>query len=391
MIKGLRRENSHAPGSRILKTKIQKILVLSWRDIKNPASGGAELLTHEIAKRLVKKGHNIVLFCANFKDGKISETIDGVKFIRKGHWRSVHIFAFFYYLKNHKDIDVIIDEIHWFPFFTGVYARKKTIALTCEVANKLFFTIFPYPIAIFFRAIEKIYLYLYRSIPTMTISESTKKDLIKEGINKDLITVLPMGLNFPKNLKKYPKEKNPTFIYLARLNKQKGIFDAIEAFALIKEQRTKIKDPALWIVGSGEEDVVVEVKKRVKEKNLGSNIKFFGFVTEEKKFELLSRAHILLIPSVHEGWGLTVIEACHVGTPSVGYNVEGLKDTIIHNKTGLLTNSDPDSLAKETLQLFNNKVQCKNLSTQAKIWSKKFSWDACTKKSLDILNKFINK
>jgi hypothetical protein len=42
------------------------ILIYNWRDIKNPASGGAEILTHEIAKRLVSKGHKITIFTAAF-------------------------------------------------------------------------------------------------------------------------------------------------------------------------------------------------------------------------------------------------------------------------------------------------------------------------------------
>ena len=148
-----------------------KILILNWRDIKNPSGGGAEILTHELAKGFIKSNHKVIQFSSSFKNSKPQEAIDKVQIIRKGNWWNVHIFAFFYYLKNHKDIDIIIDEVHWFPFFAAVYASKKTIALTCEVANKLFFTLFPYPIALLFRGLEKIYLSLYKDTPTMTISE----------------------------------------------------------------------------------------------------------------------------------------------------------------------------------------------------------------------------
>jgi glycosyltransferase involved in cell wall biosynthesis len=307
--------------------------------------------------------------------------------VRRGRWWTVHAHAFLYYMKNKKKFDIIIDEVHWFPFFSAIYAKKKTIALTCEVANKLFFTLFPYPVALIFRSLEKIYLFIYRKVPTMTISESTKKDLIKEGVKTDLITVLPMGVTIPKNLKKYNKEKKPTFIYLARLNKQKGIFDCIEAFASIKNKVSSIKGARLWVVGSGEDDVVKRVKKLVKEYDLQDSVKFFGFVSEQKKFELLSRAHILLVPSVHEGWGLTVHEAASQKTPSIVYNVEGLRDTLINEITGIiLKKNTPEEMAKETINLITNKSKYKNFQENGIKKIKDRKWSSTLTQSLEVIN-----
>jgi glycosyltransferase involved in cell wall biosynthesis len=380
------------------------ILILNWRDIRNPAAGGAELLTHELSKGWVKAGHRITVLSSRFLGARKTESIDDVEFIRMGRWWSVHIHAFFYYLKNRDKFDLIIDEVHWFPFFARVYARNKTIALTCEVADKLFFKLFPYPAALFFRLIEKIYLYLYRNIPTMTISESTKKDLVKEGIRKDKITVLPMGLNIPKGLKKYPKEKNPTFIYLARLNKQKGIFDAIEAFEIISNQRSINKDqkslkshtsyvishPILWVVGSGEDSVVNEAKRLVKEYGIQNSVKLFGFVTDTKKFELLARAHILLVPSAHEGWGLTVPEAASAGTPAIVYNVAGLSDIVKSGETGIIVKKNtPEELAKEAVKLYNNKSLYKKLQENGIRKVKDMKWSKTGKQALKFINEYL--
>jgi glycosyltransferase involved in cell wall biosynthesis len=363
-----------------------KILILNWRDIKNPAGGGAEILTHELAKGWVKAGNQVLVLSSKFLGAKENETLDGVRFVRRGRWWTVHVHALFYYLKNRKKFDIVIDEVHWFPFFAGVYARKKTIALTCEVANKLFFKLFPKPIALFFRLIEKIYLFIYKNVPTMAISESTKKDLIKEGINPKSITVLQMGLSIPKKLKKYPKEKNPTFIYLARLNKQKGIFDAIETIASIKNQESSIKAANLWVVGSGEEDVVREVKEKVEKYKLESSVKFFGFVTETKKFELLARAHILLIPSIHEGWGLTAVEAASQGTPVVGYDIPGLRDSVENGKTGILVNPNPKALSETAIRLIKSKLDYEQLQKFTLTQSKQFDWSRTIKISLKIIH-----
>lgn len=359
-----------------------KILILNWRDIKNPKGGGAEILTHELAKRWVKKGNSVILFSSKFKGAKLTELIDGVKIIRKGAWWNVHVFAFFYYLKNRNITDVIIDEVHWFPFFSALYARNKTVALTCEVANKLFFTLFPFPVAYFFRSIEKLYLRLYKNIPTMVISESTKNDLIKEGYNKKNIVVVPMGLTFPKIIKKYTKEKNPTFIFLARLNKQKGIYDVIDAFSTIKQDLPNSK---IWIVGTGEEEVINAVKEKTKNYALEDSVKFFGFVTEQKKFELLARAHLLLVPSVHEGWGLTVQEAVTQKTPAIVYNVAGLRDIANNTKSTLiLEKNTPPEMAANAIRILNNNKLYKQLQKKADSASL-VTWDKTSEVALNVL------
>src|SRR3989344_2724176 len=113
-----------------------KVLILNWRDIKNPQSGGAEILTHEIAKRLVKKGNSVTLFCSKYPGAKEREVLDGVEIIRQGYpdarllLSSVHYKAFkFYRSKMMGKVDLVVDEIHGVPFFTPLYVKEKKIAL----------------------------------------------------------------------------------------------------------------------------------------------------------------------------------------------------------------------------------------------------------------------
>jgi glycosyltransferase involved in cell wall biosynthesis len=353
--------------------KSLRILILNWRDPKHPSSGGAELLTHEIARRWARLGHQVTWFGSSFEGAKQFEKIDGVYFIRKGRWWSVHLFAFFYYQTSLKNkTDYIIDEVHWFPFFSALYAPSKTTALICEVANKLFYRIFPYPIALAWRSIEKFYLLLYKNVPAMVISPSTKKDLLKEGHISKNITVLPMGLTIPKGLKLQPKEKKPTIISLGRINKQKGIMDIIEAFHHIHQRFPECK---FWIVGSGDPDYVAEVKQKVDEYNLTSATTFFGFVSDEKKYELLARAHLLIGASLQEGWGLTIPEAGLVKTPAVVYKTQGVQDVILHKKDGLLVKTTPKALAEGILSLVKDKAEYRKMQNEVYKKSSNYSWD----------------
>lgn len=361
------------------------ILVLNWRDIKNPLAGGAEKLTHEMVKRWVKMGHFVTCFSAGFKNCKSEEVVDGVRIVRRGTWWTVHLLAFFYYfVLLRRKTDVIIDEVHWFPFFSAVYARKKTILLTCEVADELFLKVLPYPLARLGIALERFYLWLYKDFSVLAISSSTKASLIKSGFKKNLITVLPMGLTVPTQLILYPKEKNPTIIYLGRLNVQKGIEDAIEAFSIVKR---KFPSSVFWVVGSGKPEYVSKLKEKVKNEGFNSSAIFFGFVSDQEKFSLLSRAHVLVASSVHEGWGLIVPEAGLVGTPAVGYDIYGIRDVIKDKKTGYLSlNKNPLGIAECIIRALKNKSNYIKLSRAAKKLSLTYNWDNTAKIALKALN-----
>lgn len=362
------------------------ILILNWRDPKNPQAGGAEQLTHEMAKRWVTAGNKVMQISAMFKNAKKQESIDGVHVIRGGTWWNVHLFACYYYLRYLRDqTDIVIDEVHWFPFYSYLYAPKKTVAFVCEVANRLFYTVFPYPVALCWRLIEKVYLAVYKNIPTMVISQSTREDLVKEGHEIANIIVLPMGLTVPEELKQYPKEKVSTLIYVARLNKQKGIYDVINAFALVCKE---LPDTKLWIIGSGAEATVAMVKKEIESLHLSRKVQLFGFVSEEQKFELLARAHLLISASVQEGWGLTVPEAGLTKTPAVVYNIQGFKDIIENKKDGILVDRNPNALAEGVINVLKDHSMYKKLQTAAEKKAKEYTWEKTAKVALNFLKHY---
>lgn len=102
-----------------------KILIFNWRDIKNPSSGGAEILIHELAKFLISKKNEVILFTSRFRGSAETENVDGVRIIRFGQpityyfLNSVYFLAYKYYKKNFEGkVDLVIDSVHGLPFFT---------------------------------------------------------------------------------------------------------------------------------------------------------------------------------------------------------------------------------------------------------------------------------
>jgi len=351
--------------------------MLSWRDIKNPEHGGAEVVTHEHMKRWVKKGHKCTLFTSAFSDCKREEIIEGYNVIRAGNKYSVYYQAWRYYKKHFEGkFDLVIDQINTIPFFTPFYVKEKKIVLIHQLAKEFWFYETKFPINLLGYLIEPLYLKFYKNLLTMTVSNSTKQDLLSLGFSN--IKIIPEGIDF-KPLAKVPKkEKEPALIFVGRLKKVKRPHHAIKAFKLVKKEIPNVK---LWIVGDG------YFKKKLK-KLTYKGIKFFGHISKKEKLELMKKAHAIIVPGLREGWGLIVTEANAMGTPAVGYNIHGLRDSIKDYKTGLLTKkNNPEELSKKILELLNNNVLKEELSKNALSWSKKFSWDNSAKESLRILER----
>jgi glycosyltransferase involved in cell wall biosynthesis len=342
-----------------------KILIFNWRDIKSPAAGGAEVFTHEIAKRLVLMGHKITLFTAAFAGSRKSEMIDGVEIIRSGGRYCVYSKARQYYKKHSREFDVVIDEINTRPFMTPKFVKDGTpvIALIHQLAREFWFYETPFPLSwIGYHWLEDRWLKNYTDIPTITISQSSKNDLIDFGF-KD-ISIIPIGINF-KPLPGIPeKEKEPTLIFVGRMGHAKRPDHVMAAFTYIIQS---IPDAKLWMVGDGAMRKKLEVNKP-------DGVTFFGHVDGEKKYELLSRAHAILVPGVREGWGLVVTEANAMGTPAVGYDVHGLRDSIRDGETGLLCDCNPEAMADKAVRLLQDEALRMKLSGIALEWAGEFDW-----------------
>lgn len=370
------------------------ILILSWRDIKHPLAGGAEQVMHEHAKGWILAGHNVTHFSSRFGESKKEEEIDGVKLVRSGNqYLGVQFAGFSYYLKHGKEFDLVIDEFHGLPFFTPLYVKTTKLAVLQETARKVWFlNLFKWPfnliVGLTGYIVEPFIFLLYKNTQFMTGSVSAKEDVIGMGIPPGNITVVPHGVILPKLKVKSRKLKVRTVAYLGVLSKDKGIEDALECFSIL----SRMGEYKFWVIGKPE---TVEYGKKIynmaRKFSLNGNLKFWGFVSENKKFELIAKAHVLVNPSVHEGWGLVNIEANVMGTPVVAYNVSGVANSVNHEVNGLLCKSNtPEDLKKNVELILNNNKQYMKLQKGAVSWSENFNWKKSRKLSLRLIRKIAN-
>ncbi|MFS8213467.1 glycosyltransferase family 4 protein [Paenibacillus sp. S29] len=324
------------------------VLLLSWRDIRSPKSGGAEIFTHEMLKRSQQGRFQFIHFSPQFEGMSEHEVIDGITYIRKGNIYSVIYYAMRYYRRHRRKIDYVINQANTHQFFTRFWVEaSKRIFFIHQLTREIWFENAKFPLNVIGFHMEPLMLKLARKDRTLTVSPSTRYDLLKLGFHPDRVHLLPEGIEFDHWPREQflTKESNPTFMYAGRFVKYKGIDLVVEAFGQLKE---KFPQAMLWIAGKTDKTYVAEqllpIMKRYgltygepdEQGQSQADITFYGFVSAEHKLELMSRAHALVFPSLREGWGLTITEAAAVGTPSIVSNSPGLVDATDFGKSGYL-------------------------------------------------------
>ena len=124
-------------------------------------------------------------------------------------------------------------------------------------------------------------------------------------------------------------DKTLLFLFLGRLNRDKGVPELVEAFSSLAEELPNIR---LAIVGPDEQNLMPELEILAKQHL--SKIYFRGFTDKPENF--IAAADVFVLPSHREGFGTSVIEAAAMGVPCIGSRIYGLEDAIDHGVTGVL-------------------------------------------------------
>lgn len=319
-----------------------RILIYNWRDLAHPNAGGAEVYTHNVAKQWVAWGHQVTWFTSTVHGRPPVEEVDGIRIIRRAGRFGVYRQARRFYEQEGKgQFDVVVDEINTRPFSCPEFVHDTpVVALIHQVCREIWFYETPLPVALLGRYwLETRWLRKYRDVAVLTVSESSRESLISYGLSN--VVVLPEG-GTPRTCPLPRKENRPTVIFVGRLTPNKRPEHAVAAF-----ERARKVIPALqmWVVGSGS----LETKLR---KKVDGDVHFFGRVPEDQKYDLLAKAHVLIVTSVREGWGLVVSEAAAVGTSVIAYDVPGLRDAA-EASAGCIVRPDPDEMARQIIRHFS--------------------------------------
>ncbi len=360
------------------------ILIYNWRDIHHAWAGGAEVYIHELAKRWVAMGHTVIVFSARSLKNPSHEIIDGVHLMRHGHVFSVYIWAWLYYLTHFKKTaDVIIDSENGIPFFTPLYSKQKIFLLIHHVHQRVFRTSLTPPFSWIATFLEgKLMPYIYRKVKVITVSPSSKADIIDHNLTDTDPSIIYCGVD---NTLYTPgiKSKIPLVAYVGRLKSYKSLHVFIRAALEILKHIPTVR---FIIAGNGEEKRrLMELADRL---NIEKYIDFVGTVTNEEKIRIYQKAWVFVNPSLMEGWGITSIEANACGTPVVASNVSGLRDSVYNPHSGFLVPyGNHEEFAKHITLLLKNPALRQRMSREATKWASKFEWDKSASQFLNLIDK----
>lgn len=355
------------------------ILIYNWKDIKNPEVGGAEIIIFELAKRLIKDGHDVTWFSRAFPVCSPEEIIDDIKIIRRGGKLSTYWQGYLYYRSLRKKPDLVIDILNTIFWQTPLYVKKsKRVAYVNQLAREvLLFELGPLlgRLAYF---LENFQFQSYRKTAFVCYAKSTKEDLMTVGIPEQNIKTFSLGLDHQRY---YPEIKSltPLFLCVSRLVNMKRTDLVVKA---MKEVVKRYPETKLAIVGYGYQRPYLKIlRDELGLKNnvffADENILFFEKSDKDKKVQLMQQAWALVFPSVKEGWGMTVTECAACGTPAIVTDVTGLRDSVKKDETGLVVSSNPttEELAAAMLKIIEDNNLRETLSKNAIEWSKNFNWD----------------
>jgi glycosyltransferase involved in cell wall biosynthesis len=312
-----------------------KLLVVNWQDLANPQAGGAEVHLHEIFGRLAHRGHDVTLLCSGFPGARGLDEADGMRIHRTGGRHSFTLAAAPYYRRHlaRERFDVVVEDLNKVPLFTPVWVRRPLVVLVHHLFGATAFREASVPFAAATWLLERPIPLVYRGLPAQAVSESTRDDLVARGLRREDVRVIHNGVDvaFFHPDPSVRRSAEPTFLSVGRLKRYKRIDHAIEAVAALKARARPVR---LLVAGKGDDEP--RLKALADTLGVADRVSFEGFVTEERKRDLMRAAWATVQPSPKEGWGITNVEAAACGTPTVASDSPGLRESVVDGETGIL-------------------------------------------------------
>ncbi|MFH1313435.1 MAG: glycosyltransferase family 4 protein [Candidatus Eisenbacteria bacterium] len=369
---------------------MHRILIVNWRDIKDPEAGGAEVHLHEISKRFVTRGHKVTHLTSAFRGAPAEEEIDGIRVVRCGGKFTFNfcVPGAIKRLLRSEPFDIVVDDINKIPFFTPVYVKRPLLALAHHLFAQTIFLETLLPFALYVYAGELLIPTVYKRTRFVVVSESTRDDLVRRGIPRDNIEIV---YNAVDHVRYTPVESSlspvPLVGYVGRIKRYKRVDHLLEALAIVAKT---IPDVRLALAGSG--DYLPSLVTQAGKLGISDRVDFMGSVSEQEKIDMLRKSHVVVNPSSKEGWGVTVIEANACGAPVIASDVPGLRDAVVDGETGFLVPyGDIDGFAARIKQVLSNHSLRTTLSRQAIDWAKRFNWDDSADAILKVIDQLVQK
>ncbi len=349
--------------------------MVNWQDRENPEAGGAEIQLHETFGRLADRGHRVTLLVSGWNGAPERTELDGMRVVRTGRRYTFppHAWRTFARELRGEPFDLIVEDVNKFPLLTPMWSDIPVVLQVPHLFGRVAFREAPLPVATAVWLGERVMPRVYSSCRVHAASGSTADDLVDRGFDRERIRVIHNGVNhdFFHPDPDVARFEEPTLVYLGRLKRYKELDRVLEGMARLRERRVGAR---LRVAGKGDDRPRLE--ERARDMGIDDRVRFLGFVSEERKRELLRRAWCTVYPSPKEGWGITNIEAAACGTPVVASDSPGLRESVVDGESGLLVpHDDPGAWADAMIRVLQDGELRRRLARGALEHAERFSWE----------------
>jgi glycosyltransferase involved in cell wall biosynthesis len=350
----------------------RKITFVAWRDLANRRAGGSEVLVDKLAAGMTARGDEVRLLCGG-PSGQRPYPV-----LRSGGTYSQFVRAPLAYWRHLRDSDLVVEVCNGMPFLAPFWSGKPQICLVNHVHTELWRMMFPRPVAKFGIFAESTVLpWAHRRNLFLTVSNSTADALREMGVADERIRQICNGVVQPDPL--VPRSAEPMFLAFGRLTEYKRI----DMLLRLWERVRPVTGGTLVIAGDGPERQRLEAMA-------GPGVVFTGRVSEEEKHRLLCAAWLFVHPALIEGWGIVIAEAAIRGTPAIGFDVRGLRDSVVTGETGLLV-SNEGQFASAWASLALDRQRAEQMGAAARIRAERLHWSAAVDGFAAVADEALNR
>ncbi|MFZ4855397.1 MAG: glycosyltransferase family 4 protein [Desulfuromonadaceae bacterium] len=230
---------------------------------------------------------------------------------------------------------------------------------------------------------------LERSTAVVAVSESTKQDIVTSfGISPDKIHVIYNGYdnllfrvieNPQPTLDRYGLRSGKYFLFVGSILKHKNISRLVQAFA-------RLESEAVLVIAGACKDAehLDDLRRETSVTGLSeTRLRYLDYVTDEDLPYLYNGALAFILPSLHEGFGVPIIEAMACGTPVITSNCSAMPE--VAGDAALLV--DPysvESIAAAMRDVLDNTHLADSMRTAGLERAKLFNWSNSAQKLYDL-------
>jgi len=360
-----------------------------------PHIGGVETLFKNVAEGLVKNGHNVNVVTHRLKGTPTYEEKNGVKIHRVRCFDSRYLFTFFAVpkvLKLAKKADIIHTTTFngAGPAWLASKLRKKPCIITIHevwIGKWKELTDFSWLNSKIHDLLERpIFMLNYDKY--VTVSKSTKNQLLDLGIPGEKIKVVYNGLDYShfdpkkydgKNVrKKLDLDGNFVCLSFGRLGPSKGIKYAVKSVPKIAKKIPNFKYVLILSKDKQYMEETNRLKHMIGKSKYKDNFLILDPVPYKELPAYIKASDCVIVPSLAEGFGYTVAESCAMSVPVVASNTTSIPE-VISGKYILFPSKDSKAIAKAVENVYKKKVKTKSL--------KRFTWEKTVSGYLGVYRK----